>query len=314
MTTSDAYIAQKRLRSLDQLAEMFPAWELEVVQTEAGPASMNVLFADVGRYVLTHFDVDRKFHFHGRTPAGFRTFAIPACEQPEMLILGRWARHDQLILTPASREVEGVGFAGFNFFSLSLCREDLMEIGLMSGLEVDRDSMDDGGIFTPCAGALSRLRNVLWDIHASARAQRGELLPKVVEPVLEALASSLASSDERHEYPEPKRRDLVFKAVLKYMMGNLDTVSSVKELCEAGNVSERTLLYIFRDRLDVSPKEFLQACKLRQVQQDLLSGKAQSVTDAATRWGFWHMSQFAADYRRQFGELPSETLKRGGGR
>ncbi|MFV2073945.1 MAG: helix-turn-helix domain-containing protein, partial [Thermoanaerobaculales bacterium] len=34
------------------------------------------------------------------------------------------------------------------------------------------------------------------------------------------------------------------------------------------------------------------------------------VTDVANSWGFWHMGQFAADYRRQFGELPSETLRR----
>jgi AraC family ethanolamine operon transcriptional activator len=36
------------------------------------------------------------------------------------------------------------------------------------------------------------------------------------------------------------------------------------------------------------------------------------VVDVANRWGFWHMGQLAADYRRQFGELPSETLRRRG--
>jgi AraC family ethanolamine operon transcriptional activator len=29
----------------------------------------------------------------------------------------------------------------------------------------------------------------------------------------------------------------------------------------------------------------------------------------ANNWGFWHMDRFAADYRRQFGELPSETRR-----
>ena len=34
------------------------------------------------------------------------------------------------------------------------------------------------------------------------------------------------------------------------------------------------------------------------------------VTDVANEWGFWHLGQFAADYRRHFGELPSETFER----
>jgi len=33
------------------------------------------------------------------------------------------------------------------------------------------------------------------------------------------------------------------------------------------------------------------------------------VQEAAAGWGFWHLSELAADYRRQFGELPSQTLK-----
>jgi AraC-like DNA-binding protein len=39
-------------------------------------------------------------------------------------------------------------------------------------------------------------------------------------------------------------------------------------------------------------------------------GPAVNITEAAAEWGFWHMGKFAADYRRQFGELPSETLRR----
>jgi AraC family ethanolamine operon transcriptional activator len=33
------------------------------------------------------------------------------------------------------------------------------------------------------------------------------------------------------------------------------------------------------------------------------------VQDVAEAWGFWHLSQFATDYRRLFGKRPSETLR-----
>ena len=38
-------------------------------------------------------------------------------------------------------------------------------------------------------------------------------------------------------------------------------------------------------------------------------GDEPSVTLAANRWGFHHLSQFASLYTRKFGELPSETLR-----
>jgi AraC family ethanolamine operon transcriptional activator len=32
------------------------------------------------------------------------------------------------------------------------------------------------------------------------------------------------------------------------------------------------------------------------------------VREIAQRWGFWHTGEFAAAYRRLFGELPSQRL------
>ena len=33
-----------------------------------------------------------------------------------------------------------------------------------------------------------------------------------------------------------------------------------------------------------------------------------TIQDIASHWGFWHLGQFAQDYRHLFGELPSDTL------
>jgi len=49
--------------------------------------------------------------------------------------------------------------------------------------------------------------------------------------------------------------------------------------------------------------------RLSGVRRDLRRAEAGvKIADVANRWGFWHLGQFAADYRRQFCELPSETL------
>ena len=69
--------------------------------------------------------------------------------------------------------------------------------------------------------------------------------------------------------------------------------------------------YAFAEAFGVSPKSYLQSWWLNAVRRELLHGRAGTViADIANHQGFWHMGQFAADYRRMFGELPLATLKR----
>ncbi len=81
------------------------------------------------------------------------------------------------------------------------------------------------------------------------------------------------------------------------------------ELCEQLHVSRRTLQYCFQDVLGMAPATYLRALRLNGVRRDLRGRAAASVQDAAAAWGFWHLSQFATDYRRMFGARPSETLR-----
>ena len=81
-------------------------------------------------------------------------------------------------------------------------------------------------------------------------------------------------------------------------------------LCRAVGVSERTLQYAFRERFGVTPAAFLKARRLNAIRKKLRDPFANSaiIGEIASEFGFWHQSQFAADYRRAFGEGPSETL------
>ena len=55
----------------------------------------------------------------------------------------------------------------------------------------------------------------------------------------------------------------------------------------------------------------MKARRLAAVQSELIKqGSAATIHEVANQWGFRHMGSFAADYKKQFGELPSETLGR----
>ena len=56
--------------------------------------------------------------------------------------------------------------------------------------------------------------------------------------------------------------------------------------------------------------DYLKRLRLNGVRRALQRAhKARTrIIDVATAWGFWHMGHFATDYRRMFGEAPSQTL------
>ena len=83
------------------------------------------------------------------------------------------------------------------------------------------------------------------------------------------------------------------------------------ELAQYAGVSARSLYAGFQQYLDTSPKRYLLELKLQRVRQALLNPEQpQSVTEIATAWGFFQLGRFATEYRKRFGESPSDTLKR----
>jgi AraC family ethanolamine operon transcriptional activator len=85
------------------------------------------------------------------------------------------------------------------------------------------------------------------------------------------------------------------------------------DLCQKLQISRNTLFHSFSQVVGVSPGAYLTNWRLSQVRcalsnKECLEGV--TVTDTALNWGFWELGRFSNMYKRLFGELPSETLKR----
>jgi AraC-like DNA-binding protein len=80
-------------------------------------------------------------------------------------------------------------------------------------------------------------------------------------------------------------------------------------------ISDRSVRTAFRDVLTTSPKRYMTLWRLNQVRRTLRNGdpSAMTVTDVATRFGFYELGRFAASYKSLFAESPSQTLNRRAG-
>ncbi len=88
---------------------------------------------------------------------------------------------------------------------------------------------------------------------------------------------------------------------------------SIAEMCLASGVSERHLRNCFADVYGVSPARYSKFRRISAVRRALLAPNAseRQIKDVALSFGFLESGRFASDYRKLFGENPSQTLLRG---
>ena len=88
-----------------------------------------------------------------------------------------------------------------------------------------------------------------------------------------------------------------------------DTLNS-KQLCDELQVNARWLRRVFKEAFGVGPIAFSRLMRINKARRNLKSarGSEETVAGIARRYGFNRLGAFADEYRRQFGELPSETL------
>ncbi len=108
------------------------------------------------------------------------------------------------------------------------------------------------------------------------------------------------------------RQRLAVERALQYIREKLSEPLRLSELCSHAHVQARALEYGFREITGLSPIAYIKSLRLKSVRMTLLLGRAtgRSISEIALDHGFWHLSQFAVDYRKFFGESPSMTLQR----
>jgi AraC-like DNA-binding protein len=138
------------------------------------------------------------------------------------------------------------------------------------------------------------------------------------EALLQA-SRDLINPDHASETRMPRNCQALRRIVVaadEYLRLHMDRPIYTEELCDVLAVSASSLADAFRAAFMVSPHRFLKLRRMSMVRAALQSrdGPPPLVKSVALGHGFWHLGQFAHDYRETFGEAPSETLERAHGR
>ena len=189
---------------------------------------------------------------------------------------------------------------------------------VMLGIEVQRtvfdqlcgDATDSGFLANTGHSQLVRVETpALRHLRAFAMALFGEkCVPSrhMRDALLDKLVAALSCPDGSMPLCAGRAAQLERRA-RALVMQRLDDPPTVGTLCEALGVSRRTLQSCFQSTWGMGPLVWLNTMRLNAVRRRLKS--ADSVTEAATEYGFWHFGHFSQDFQALFGVRPSEMLE-----
>jgi AraC-like DNA-binding protein len=109
-----------------------------------------------------------------------------------------------------------------------------------------------------------------------------------------------------HPHADPARSRLA--RAERYLLAHARDPIGIADIAAAAGLSVRGVQQAFRREHGTTPLEFLRRVRLHLVREQLRSGPATTVSATARDHGFVHLGRFAATYREEFGEYPSDTL------
>ena len=292
-------------------------WDLEFKQLSAGKFRADLVFlGDVDIQIgKTVYNV--KLLQHGSVPDGI-TFAIHHPNSAPFTWRHMEFPPHSIIVFPENREHQGLSQPNHHPFTVTISENFLTAVCEDLGLpELDRFVLK-GEVLLCDPKTIHEIQKYLSWLCAKTENMDREFLDTLINHktklniarlLLNALADSKGINQRKRQFQQRKK---VVDRVLEYVDADLSVQRSLSELCKVAEVNERTLRNCFYEQFSLSPIKFLKCRRLNIIRSALKNTDASiaSINEIANHNGFWHMGQFAKDYKHLFGELPSTTLKR----
>jgi AraC-like DNA-binding protein len=299
-------VLDTHINNLEQFIDEVQHWDLDFRLLDTGGFTGRVKQLASRDVLITYARFRSGLDQSGGTPPGYRTFVIPGRNCNGFWWRGHNITRDDLLVFPASNELQCASHEDFEVFTISL------QISYLEQL------VDNLGL----NGFLDRAREVIRLDGSAANGLRqlaGTIVIPTGEVVIQAAAHGLAerliicaAQGHQKNIASLRKRDLAVDRVVEHVRSSQAPTSELAQLCRIAKVSERTLQYAFRERYGIPPNVFVKKWNLNSARRLLLQADPAetTVSDIASILGFLHQGQFAADYRTLFAELPSHTLAR----
>jgi AraC family ethanolamine operon transcriptional activator len=303
---------------IDELASRMRAFRWDMIHRpiEAGTFEGELFVAQVGGIQFARPIYNRGIRSQGDSPPGTITVGIPLSTPQVFKWHGYSLSSNSALLQKSSRGIDMLRSGNFPLALVTIDIDSLFSWAEQTNRPRVVSLITDSTLaIQPEPTVLRRFRSHLRYIFELFWRQPQTILqPAMQSPIREDFISLVLDVLDSHQNDPPLRpsiRHPYIKRAEEILLDNLDRPLSILDLCQELHISERTLRYGFQECFGLGPATYLKIQRLNGVRRQLKAsaGRGITVSAIALQWGFWHMGQFAKDYKKMFGECPSATLR-----
>lgn len=303
--------------SFEEMSSLISQWDIDFRQLSSEQFESRIFQAHTGSMLLSNVEFGCVVEHKGATPDGMRTFALLYAGSPEFNWFGHTVKQNNLMIFPVHGENSAFSGVGFKAMTVSFPERKLIELFESNGIRNVSQYLRPGEVVKQAEKEyLEELRALLLELEQALKDpehSRNHLsfIKTIQNQIIHTLFHIIIGS--RFDPQHLKLRHFkLLNQFIGFIDDQIDEQILLKDLYMETQVSDRTIQNVFREFIGLSPKSYISGRKLYKIHRQLWHARKseQSITEIIANAGFWHMGQFAADYAKLFGELPSETVGR----
>ena len=293
----------------DTFDEAIKDWELDFKLLSKNDFSAYLNMFSSETFALGRTRLHGKIEQRGLTPPGFRSIVIPVDYNNEYIWLNKKVSGKEFLIFPKNGILDGISFNNFDVYVVSIEETMLFQILENLGYKNSKKLFSGDERTLYLSQTFSRNFHRLADefLHTQINNQKRHAV--FINNIIHFILKYIEDSNQSIILLPQKKKDVTLSKAIEIINNRKGDLLSIQQLCALTSVSERTLQYAFRDKYKVSPGEYIKAVRLNKVRKELFLSKGQKIkiSTLAGKYNFWHMGQFAKDFKAQFGMLPSEV-------
>ncbi|HVL10135.1 helix-turn-helix domain-containing protein [Variovorax sp. Varisp85] len=306
-----------RFQDIHAHAVSVQEWNQTYSQITAGSLESSLMQLTSARCHVFREQINQRVVQHGEAPKGRVCFAVPLAIPGAIRMQGREADFSSIFFLRGGEEFMFHMPTGMDMLAITFEREFFeAALGDTASASEIQTLLRQPVIKVP-PPRLAECRQRLLTMFSEAlvneelgntQARERELEQAMLDELLVLMTDPAC---DRRQRSGSSTHSFIVEKCHRLAMSETINVPSVIELCQRLQVSRRTVQNSFRLVAETTPLNYLRSVRLNGVRRTLMSTPASelSIGDAASRWGFFHLSHFAAEYQELFGVLPSQTKR-----